>query len=108
MGYTWENDCVGCPQGCINCGRKNDYKQYYCDGCGDPIDADKPRLYIHGKYELCKDCYCDRFISKICDDMDEDKCSECGAEADFLYQKDGRWLCEECLLFDAEEVAFDE
>lgn len=46
-----ENDCVGCPMGCISCGRKK-VPHLYCDCCGEEADE----LYdVHGD-QFCKDC----------------------------------------------------
>lgn len=53
-----ENDCVGCPQGCINCGRKHS-RYFYCDDCGDCVEPDK--LYIYDGEELCESCLVERF-----------------------------------------------
>ncbi len=48
----YENDCVGCPQGCINCGRKS-VLHLYCDRCEEEVET----LYtIDGNEELCEDC----------------------------------------------------
>lgn len=33
----YENDCVDCPQGCIECGRKK-VKYFICDDCGDYVN----------------------------------------------------------------------
>lgn len=56
MSRWKENDCVGCPQGCINCGRQNDYYVFECDRCGDTTtDAEK---FIHdGDNDYCRDCW---------------------------------------------------
>ena len=52
----YENDCVGCPQGCINCGRKHSrYVYLICDKCGDEVDA----LYKLDGEELCSSCVLD-------------------------------------------------
>ena len=34
MGRYYDSYCVGCPQGCINCGRKK-VMVYVCENCGD-------------------------------------------------------------------------
>ena len=34
---TYEDQCVGCPQGCINCGRKHSLV-LICDDCGDECE----------------------------------------------------------------------
>ena len=52
----YENECVGCPQGCIHCGRDNT-KHLYCDLCG----ADCEELYVLYGQELCEDCLLDSF-----------------------------------------------
>lgn len=52
----YENDCVGCPQGCIHCGR--DRTPYlYCDLCKDEAEY----LYEYGDDELCEDCLLKQF-----------------------------------------------
>ena len=51
---VFEDDCVGCPTYCINCGRKHS-PHYYCDECGDEIyydDVINPDSDIH----YCRDC----------------------------------------------------
>ena len=47
----YEDDCVGCPQGCIHCGRDNT-KHLYCDRCGDDVEE----LYNFLGEELCEEC----------------------------------------------------
>lgn len=103
MGYEIQNDCVGCPQGCGNCGRDRDYRVYYCDNCGDNANEDNP-LYVFEGQELCWDCYKDMLTQKICDDLDDTLCAECGCEAETLYLYEGDWVCEDCLKEMAERV----
>lgn len=56
MSRWKENDCVGCPQGCINCGRKDDYCVFECDRCGKTSSEEYD--YIHdGDNDYCKDCW---------------------------------------------------
>lgn len=43
---TFEDYCVGCPQGCINCGRKS-VRFIWCDVCGQETDNED---------EICDDC----------------------------------------------------
>ena len=50
-----ENDCVGCPIPCIDCGRKRT-PHYYCDKCGE-----ETTLYKYDDKELCKDCLAEKF-----------------------------------------------
>ena len=47
----YENECVGCPQGCIHCGRDKT-QHLYCDKCG----ADCEELYNFLGEELCEEC----------------------------------------------------
>lgn len=47
----YENLCVGCPQGCISCGRKH-VPVIYCDECGAEIEEGD----IYDEYHLCEDC----------------------------------------------------
>lgn len=103
MGYEIENDCVGCET-CANCGRDRDYKVYYCDNCGDNASEDNP-LYVFEGQELCWECYKAKFPEKLCDDLDDTLCAECGKEAEYLYKIEGNeWCCEECLKNMAERV----
>lgn len=104
MGYEIDNDCVGCPQGCVHCGRDVDRKIYFCDECGTTIGYGED-LYIYEGEELCWECYKSMFNEKLCDDMDDSRCEECGCEADFLYEvQPGIWLCEGCLKEMAERI----
>lgn len=103
MGFRIEDNCVGCPMGCINCGRRHQHV-YYCDHCEDYTDE----LYEYEGQELCWECYKSMFNEKLCDDMDDSRCEECGCEADFLYEvQPGIWLCEGCLKEMAERVDID-
>lgn len=53
---TWENDCVGCPQGCVPwCSKKSDYQVIWCDKCGEQVEL-KDVIEIDDK-EYCPDCY---------------------------------------------------
>lgn len=53
-----ENDCVGCPQGCINCGRKH-VEHFYCDKCGE-----EDTLYeSYNGEQLCRECLIDAILS---------------------------------------------
>ena len=47
----FENECVGCPQGCVHCGRDKT-QHLYCDRCGE----DSEELYVFDGEELCEDC----------------------------------------------------
>lgn len=54
-----ENNCVGCPQGCINCGRgKHEaLDALVCDYCGNEVDA----LYKYDGDQVCASCLCGDF-----------------------------------------------
>jgi len=106
MGYTWENDCVGCNP-CRGCSKKYDYKRYFCDSCDDTADEDNP-LYIVGNEELCEDCLLESLMQKECDDMDDTRCALCGEEAETLYLIDGSWYCRDCALEQFEKVYIDD
>lgn len=54
----YEDDCVGCPQGCINCGRKHS-AHFYCDECQDELDSDE--LYDYDDNMLCSRCLLSKF-----------------------------------------------
>ncbi len=47
----FEDQCVGCPQGCINCGRKRT-PIMICDDCGEEVED----LYEVGNQQLCGEC----------------------------------------------------
>jgi len=51
-----ENDCVGCPQGCIHCGRERDYIVWECDECGELMYSEDEVEEVDGK-DFCSDCY---------------------------------------------------
>ena len=51
-----ENDCVGCPQGCIHCGRNVDYEVIECDECGKTIMSEDDLAKEGGK-DYCHECY---------------------------------------------------
>lgn len=37
---VWENNCVGCPQGCVHCGQDKQLAidRLICDSCDDSVD----------------------------------------------------------------------
>ena len=53
-----ENNCVGCPMGCANCGRKHEIT-HRCEICGDYLDEGDNHYHEDGKNEFCDDCYYD-------------------------------------------------
>lgn len=55
MARVVDNDCVGCPQGCIHCGR-GDYEYYECDGCDDKSTLNDDTLYRDGDKHYCLAC----------------------------------------------------
>lgn len=104
MGFRIEDNCVDCGNGCINCGRRHE-SVFFCDKCDDYADMWNPLYVTDNGEELCWDCYKSMFNEKLCDDMDDSRCEECGCEADFLYEvQPGIWLCEGCLKEMAERV----
>lgn len=54
INIVYESDCVGCPQGCINCGRseKKPRAEMICDECGYEDEV----LYKVDGQEVCIDC----------------------------------------------------
>lgn len=51
----YENECVGCPpeMGCLGNGCPNrNVPRYYCDKCGEEIDA----YFDIGNEMICEDC----------------------------------------------------
>lgn len=95
MGYRIEDECVGCPQGCVNCGRKR-VEVYFCDKCDTDADEYEPLYEYNGK-ELCFDCLKDSLNQIECDDCDSERCAECGYDIGTLYDLEGEWLCDDCL-----------
>ena len=48
-----ENNCVGCPQGCVHCGRdKQGRFAVECDVCGEEVD----KAYLIDGEMVCADC----------------------------------------------------
>ena len=54
----YENDCVGCPQGCINCGRKHT-PYFSCDICKDDFEPEE--LYDVDDEMICADCLLNKY-----------------------------------------------
>lgn len=52
----FENDCVGCPQGCIHCGRES-VPYLCCDEC----ECEYEELYEYNGEQLCEDCLLEHF-----------------------------------------------
>lgn len=101
MGFRIEDNCVGCPMGCINCGRRHQHV-YYCDRCNT---ENEPLYEADNGDEVCWDCYKEQYTEKICDDMDEEHCNLCNSDAEYLYEVEPNvWLCESCLREQAERV----
>ena len=86
----WENYCVGCPQGCINCGRKEDILIVSCDECHRQL-SDEVNIYKYDGKELCMGCIFDKY-------GEDGVCEYCGEEAVVV---DG--YCEECIELDEVE-----
>ena len=66
MVYKESGDCVGCPQGCIHCGRDKPYWVYECDICGETFYEEDEVTRIDGKD------YCNRCYEKEFEEEDED------------------------------------
>lgn len=99
MAYEWDNDCVGCDY-CINCGRGT-HKVWYCDKCG----FCEGTLYKGENGEdLCWECYCGQFESRILEAGDDTLCANCGRDNEELFLVDGEWICEDCLRDMAETI----
>ena len=56
MSHYRESDCVGCPQGCIRCGREIDYDVWECDECGEST-FDYDEFEHDGRNDYCPECY---------------------------------------------------
>ena len=54
----FEDDCVGCPQGCIMCGRRHT-PYFYCDRCGECYEPED--LYDVGGEMVCAACLCGEY-----------------------------------------------
>ena len=52
-----ENDCVGCPQGCIHCGRERSYYVWYCDECGKVTYKQDDFIHTEDGKDYCHSCY---------------------------------------------------
>lgn len=65
------NDCVGCPQGCIHCGRGDDYVVYECDSCGAETE-EGVKLYSDGAYHYCLTCLLRKHLLDFATDMVEE------------------------------------
>ncbi len=65
MMIKTENYCVGCPQGCIHCGRDRDVRVYACDDCETTLWDDE--IYVINDKMLCRDCA----IEYVNDNIDE-------------------------------------
>ena len=50
MAKVIENICVGCPKGCVQCGRKEE-EIIVCDKCEDFAE------YSFGGADYCADCF---------------------------------------------------
>lgn len=71
--YDIDNDCVGCPQGCIHCGR-GDYRYPVAIEC-DICLQDCEEVYQTEDENVCKDCLSVLFkkvtVEEIEENMDE-------------------------------------
>lgn len=69
--YEIDNDCVGCPQGCIHCG-KGEYSiplSIECEICGE----DSYEIYQDDDgINMCMSCLLEQFKKITVDDIAED------------------------------------
>lgn len=68
--YEKDNDCVGCPQGCVNCGRGS-YKNpiaIECEKCGEKCDE----IYRTSDGDYCQDCLTEVFKKVTVEDIADD------------------------------------
>lgn len=56
-----ENDCVGCPQGCVAYCQLRNVPHYYCDVCGGEVDPDELHENTLDGGHICMDCIVDRY-----------------------------------------------
>lgn len=61
----YEDDCVGCPQGCTKCGRDHT-PHFYCDKCGEEFQPEA--LYDVDGEMLCDECALLQYKT-VADDM---------------------------------------
>lgn len=59
-----KDECVGCPDGCRQCGRKHKLVQV-CDGCQE----ERPR-YVVGNDAYCQDCLEELMYQEGYDDIE--------------------------------------
>lgn len=78
-----ENDCVGCPQGCINCGRKHT-PHWYCDRCD--AEVDEGELYKVDGEQICEECLLDMYPKVTYDDVNDDY-DDVWDRADYEYDR---------------------
>ena len=81
---TVQNDCVGCPQGCIHCGRDKNYVViiYECDRC--KVDSTDEPIYETQYGQLCVNCYRYFYLKdmnreelmQVIDEMEDDEIRE--------------------------------
>ena len=58
--YEMESDCVGCPQGCINCGRREKtphLEDLVCDCCNRSVE----KLFKYDGSQYCAECILEDF-----------------------------------------------
>lgn len=79
-----ENDCVGCPQGCINCGRKS-VPHWYCDRC--EAEVDEWELWKYEGEELCEECLKEAVPKVDYTDHENDDYDDAFDRADYEYDR---------------------
>lgn len=88
------DDCVGCPQGCISCGRNIPHKVVECDTCGKTNDKPEMRFVPFGNKQLCPECYINAEVER--GGARKIVCEECGAD-ESLVEIDETILCPDCV-----------
>lgn len=80
------NDCVGCPQGCIGCGRDKTYFVATCDEC--KADITDKKIYQRDSKEYCLKCFLNAYKDEFIADMWDDFVEEYGAAWADYYEFD--------------------
>ena len=102
MGCFSESACYHCPE-CVRCGRNQRFhKVWFCDRCSEETDE----LYEGDNGDqICIKCLLKQYPKMMWDSTNETTlCSNCKYDAENLYLVDGVWLCEDCIIEDAEKI----
>lgn len=80
-----ENNCVGCPQGCINCGRKHE-EAIICDECRDEYAE-----YQYEGNDYCEWCFEKALENEFEVEKSFGDCESCGDPEEKLYDGMCAW-----------------